>query len=79
MVNKGDRIELTAPMEYDPNPIEVGSKGEVTFVNEVGGHEPFTQISVKWDNGRTLMLATPPDQFRILDGISARRNYKPIE
>jgi hypothetical protein len=59
----GDRIELTAPMQNDPCPIEVGAQGIVNYFNDLGD---FTQIGVKWDNGRTLMLCCPPDEFRIL-------------
>jgi hypothetical protein len=27
-----------------------------------------TQIDVDWDDGRTLMLSSPPDRFEIVDG-----------
>ena len=66
MVKEGDRIRLNY-MPDDPNPIPSGTKGTVTNVNEVKMmRPPFTQISVKWDNGRTLSLCVPPDSFTIL-------------
>jgi hypothetical protein len=64
MTAKGDRIRLLC-MPDDPNPIPAGSEGEVTFVNEVRSMQ-FTQIGVKWDDGRTLSLAVPPDSFTVI-------------
>ena len=60
----GDRIELLS-MPNDPCPIPVGTKGTVEWVNEckdIG----FTQVSVKWDIPRSLLLTVPPDRFRIV-------------
>jgi hypothetical protein len=57
----GDYIELVS-MRDDPDPIAPGTKGTVTFINEV---QEFTQYEVDWDNGRALMLSVPPDQFRL--------------
>ena len=57
----GDRIELLS-MDNDPNPVQVGSKGTITHINEVKSMD-FTQYSVKWDSGRTLLLCVPPDTF----------------
>jgi hypothetical protein len=64
MVIKGDRIRLVH-MPDDPDPIPPGTEGEVTSVNEVRSMG-FTQIGVKWDNGRTLSLAVPPDVFSVV-------------
>lgn len=59
----GDRIRLIA-MQDDPDPIEPGSTGMVTGVIRHGeGREMWLQIDVDWDNGRTLMLVSPPDRF----------------
>ena len=58
----GDRIELRR-MPEDPDPIPVGTRGTVTFVNDVG---EFVQYAVKWSNGRSLMLSCPPDEFIVL-------------
>lgn len=55
----GDRIRLRS-MPDDPNPIPSGSEGTITFVHPQD-HGRWTQIGVNWDNGRTLMLAIPPD------------------
>ena len=56
----GKRVRLTEPMENDPNPIEVGSEGEVYNVG-------FDVVNVKWDNGRNLGLIIGEDKFEILD------------
>jgi hypothetical protein len=69
----GDRIELVH-MD-DPYPIQPGTQGTVTDVQLVnlgggmlGGTTTggFFQVSVDWDNGRSLMLSIPPDRIRIL-------------
>lgn len=57
----GKRIRLSQPM-IDPDPIPLGSTGLVTYVNPVPTLG-FTQVCVKWDNGRTLMLSVPPDEI----------------
>ena len=59
----GRRIRLL--QMYDLDPIPVGAEGTVTWVNRVGSLG-FTQISVKWDNGRTLMLSIPPDKYEVI-------------
>ncbi len=56
----GDRIELIY-MGNDPHPIETGAQGTVTFVSDLGD---WTQVGVKWDNGRRLMLCLPQDQIK---------------
>ena len=63
---RGDRIRLLA-MTRDPDPIRVGQLGTVVCVSEHGrGKDAWRQVDVAWDNGRTLMLVTPPDRFEIL-------------
>lgn len=63
----GDRIRLMA-MRNDPDPIQLGTVGSV-----VGSRRYSTsgtvwfQIDVAWDNGRTLMLVYPPDEFEIIE------------
>lgn len=67
----GDRIELIA-MPNDPDPIEPGTTGTVTNVQSgltAGTHD----IWVDWDAPRSLSLIAPPDQFRIIDRVSARQ------
>lgn len=49
----GNTIVMTGKMENDPAPIPVGTKGIVKHINEVGD---WAQISVEWENGRTLMI-----------------------
>jgi hypothetical protein len=54
-------------MEDDPDPIPVGTKGTIRGSSEHGfGRNLWHQIDVEWDNGRQLMLVTPPDCFEIL-------------
>ena len=60
---EGDRIRLVA-MPDDPDPIPTGEIGTVVGVQRHGeGREASVQIDVSWDNGRTLMLVSPPDRF----------------
>jgi hypothetical protein len=62
----GDRVEMIS-MPDDPNPIEAGTQGIIEYINPVDlGTEKFTQIGVKWDSGRTLMVVIPPDQIRVI-------------
>lgn len=57
----GDRIRLLS-MD-DPDPVPSGTLGTVRGVYP---QHQWTQVDVDWDNGRTLMLSTPPDQFEKL-------------
>jgi hypothetical protein len=64
----GDRIRLLA-MSDDPDPIQVGQLGTIISISRHGGgKDAWRQIDVAWDNGRTLMLVSPPDQFEIVRG-----------
>jgi hypothetical protein len=56
----GDRIRLIE-MPNDPCPIEPGTLGTVTFVNET-----VHQIGVKWDVKRSLILVIGVDKFEIV-------------
>ena len=64
-VRIGDRIRLVA-MRDDPAPQQVGELGTVTGCRRNGGDNGWLQIDVAWDNGRSLMLASPPDEFEIV-------------
>ncbi|MCP1540114.1 DUF4314 domain-containing protein [Methylorubrum extorquens] len=60
----GQRIRLIE-MPNDPCPVEAGTLGTVTGINK----DPFHgrhQISVKWDNGRSLMLVFGVDKFEVV-------------
>jgi hypothetical protein len=62
----GDRIRLLV-MRDDPDPIPTGTLGTVVSCYRHGdGGNAWHQIDVAWDNGRTLMLVFPPDQFEII-------------
>ena len=64
-LTKGDRVEMIEqPDEADPIP--EGSLGTVERVSDVdlGGGQRFTQLSVAWDDGRSLMAVMPPDRCR---------------
>ena len=61
-VQKGDRIRLLH-MPDDPDPILVGSTGTVTNVTT----GPLGQVSVDWDNGRSLSLVPGVDQFEVVE------------
>lgn len=58
----GVRIRLLQ-MSDDPDPIPAGSTGTVTGVTD----GPLAQISVDWDNGRSLNLVPGVDQFDVID------------
>ena len=60
----GDRIRLIQ-MVNDPDPIPAGT---ISSVTEIHIHSDWTQIEVSWENGRMLMLSSPPDKFEIVDG-----------
>jgi hypothetical protein len=60
----GDRIRLLA-MTDDPDPIPPGTTGTVAAVRH---QRTWSQVDVKWDNGRTLMLVVPPDEFEVISG-----------
>ncbi len=55
----GTRIELVQ-MGDDPHPIPPGTRGTVTFVDDMG------QIGMRWDNGQSLSLIPGTDSFRKL-------------
>ncbi|MCA9173068.1 MAG: DUF4314 domain-containing protein [Planctomycetales bacterium] len=64
----GDRIRLIS-MHDDPAPIDAGQTGSVVMVSSFGqGNQRWHQIDVSWDNGRSLMLVSPPDTFEIISG-----------
>ena len=74
-VQIGDRIRLLA-MPEDPDPIPTGSIGIVTRVTD----GPLAQISVDWDNGRTLNLVPGVDHFEVIERSAANpvRVPKPV-
>ena len=62
----GKRIKLVT-MPDDPSPIEAGTTGTITAIHtQDWGQGRWTQYHVKWDNGRTLSLCVPPDQFEVI-------------
>ena len=62
----GDRIRLVS-MRDDPDPIPVGQAGTVAGVYRHDDEsDMWFQIDVDWDNGRALMLVSPPDRFEVI-------------
>ena len=62
----GDRIRLLE-MNDDPSPVPVGQEGTVVGLQRIGEKpDAWHQIDVAWDNGRTLMLVSPPDRFEVI-------------
>lgn len=57
MFSKGDRVRITGRMD-DIDPIPLGTEGTVTRFADFGD---WSQLAVKWDNGRSLMLTFPED------------------
>jgi len=60
-VQIGDRVRCLY-MPDDPDPIPAGSTGTVTKVT----NGPLAQVSVDWDNGRSLSLVPGTDQFEVI-------------
>jgi hypothetical protein len=60
-VHVGERVRLLGRLR-DPRPIEAGTEGTITHVNHLGDS---AQYSVRWDNGRRLMLLDT-DIFEVL-------------
>jgi hypothetical protein len=69
-IQPGDRIVLLS-MPHDPDPVPVGTEGTVEKINDVGP-VAFTQVEVRWDNGRRLMLSMPPDEVRVIHPSASR-------
>ena len=61
-VQIGDRVRMLQ-MPDDPDPIPAGSTGTVTRVTD----GPLAQVSVDWDNGRSLSLVPGTDQFEVIN------------
>ncbi len=59
------RVRLIA-MPDEPDRVPAETLGTVLRVCRFDGPDAFHQIDVEWDNGRALMLVTPPDRFEIL-------------
>jgi len=66
----GDRVRLVA-MHDDPDPVPEGEVGTVVDIYRHDGKRMWHQIDVAWDNGRTLMLVSPPDLFEIIDAANS--------
>lgn len=56
---EGDRVRLDH-MPNDPDPIPPGSTGTVLGITDL---TEYTQITIDWDSGRTLMAIVPPDKL----------------
>lgn len=60
----GDRLELIS-MPDDPCPVAAGTLGTVTK-DSVDLRDGTWQTSMKWDNGRTLAIISPPDKVKLV-------------
>ncbi|MGW5219935.1 DUF4314 domain-containing protein [Nocardia sp. NPDC004085] len=59
--NVGDRVQITGIMPDEKYPIPIGAKGTVVRTT----YAAISQIDVRWDDGRKLMLL-PTDPFEII-------------
>ncbi|MEU2042699.1 DUF4314 domain-containing protein [Nocardia niwae] len=57
----GDRVRITGIMPNEPCPLPVGATGTVIRTT----YQRISQIDVRWDEGRQLMLL-PSDPFEII-------------
>lgn len=65
---KGDRVAMVRqPDERDPVP--PGTEGTVQRARwvDLGGRDSFEQVSIAWDDGRTLMAVIPPDVITLVE------------
>lgn len=60
-VPPGTRIRLLA-MPADPDPVPMGTEGTV-----LGGNA--AQLTVRWDNGRSLALLPGVDAYEVIGGV----------
>lgn len=68
-MNVGDTIELLA-MPDDPDPIPVGTRGEVVGQHHYGhAGKPHRLLMVRWENGRSLNVTMPPDEVRVVASV----------
>lgn len=51
---EGDRVRIVGNMAGDPSPLPVGLEGTVYLV--LNADQPQSQLGVRWDNGRSLLL-----------------------
>ncbi|WP_240521519.1 DUF4314 domain-containing protein [Amycolatopsis vastitatis] len=54
----GTRVRVTGPMPNEPDPLPIGTEGTV-----IGGNGG--QLSMRWDNGRALMLLVDRDPYEV--------------
>lgn len=67
-VKVGDRIKFIAHEAPDPAPLEPGAEGTVTEIGPPiynGERGNVRQIMINWDNGRSLILIEPGDNFEV--------------
>ena len=57
----GARVRVLAM--NDPEGVPRGTLGTIINTTDMG---TWMRIAVRWDNGSTLALAVPPDQFEVV-------------
>lgn len=68
----GKRIRLTGKMINQDSTwmpeedLPIGTEGTIIYIN-MHGDKKFDQISVKWDNGRSLGILPYKDNYLILE------------
>jgi hypothetical protein len=63
----GDRIRLIS-MPDDPDPVPAGTEGTVIDTTGLNFRDmQQIQLTVKWDNGRSLSCVCPPDIVERID------------
>ena len=69
MAKVGDRIRVIS-LDDPYTKLGPGSEGVITDINPVNfPGDRFTQYSVKWDDGGSLMLCVPPDSFVVVSNV----------
>ena len=69
MIEVGNRVRLLK-MD-DPQGIPPGTEGVVTDSTLIylSAPDQYWQVSVNWDNGSSLMMCVPPDEYEVLKDV----------
>ncbi len=65
-VKQGDRVRITGLMPNEPDPLPIGSEGEVEVVGTDLGPPFGRQFYVRWDDRRCGLILLETDPFEVV-------------